>query len=549
MATTTLRQKIFFLFFSLFLTAVLLEIGLRIGGAVVLFLQEKHNHPSLLPDHCRILCLGESTTALGGEDSYPSQLERILNQQSRGMKFTVINKGLISTTSDYIVTHVEQNLNLYKPQMVVIMMGINDASFARPSQIPLWLWKLKSSLQDLRVYKLLHLLKRHITHRIREATQQPNPEKSQEAVNTEDLNGQKENFIKKLIATELTVFQTHLSAAKEYANSKNLEGMNQEKELAKKAAISASAACVDLARRYLKQGLLTEALEYLIRATTLNSGSSDAFQLWGEYYLSLQNAPEAIAAYQKALSINSQDAELLQGMARAYHLMQRREAFLLYMEYLKKEPHDYWGYIELAQWFKENKYFDQAQVVLKQAIAIGPFFERGYLDQGQLLEEQGDYQDEQEMYLKAVALNAKKSSLLLALGEFYQRRGRADLADEYLKKAEKMGLEQFPPGTWVDYDDLLNKILSRGIKVIVLQYPVRSIAPLKNYLGQRKNVTFVENRLNFKHALESGRYSDYFTDNFAYDFGHCTRRGNQLIAQKIADEILKILTGTDKPTR
>ena len=102
MNITTLKQKLLLIVLGIFLTVILLEVGLRIAGGVVLYLQEKHNHMSFNPNEYRILCLGESTTALGGEDSYPSQLEEMLNSQNQQKRFTVINKGLISTTSDHI---------------------------------------------------------------------------------------------------------------------------------------------------------------------------------------------------------------------------------------------------------------------------------------------------------------------------------------------------------------------------------------------------------------------------------------------------------------
>ena len=145
MSSTSLRQKFFLIVFGVILTLVLLEIGLRLAGSAVLFLQERHNQLTSGQQRYRILCLGESTTALGGQDAYPSQLQTILNDRSQRQKFTVINKGIVSTTTDYILAHLEENLDHYKPQMVVVMMGINDKAYPRPSQVPLWLWKIKKT--------------------------------------------------------------------------------------------------------------------------------------------------------------------------------------------------------------------------------------------------------------------------------------------------------------------------------------------------------------------------------------------------------------------
>ena len=43
----------------------------------------------------------------------------------------------------------------------------------------------------------------------------------------------------------------------------------------------------------------------------------------------------------------------------------------------------------------------------------------------------------------------------------------------------------------------------------------------------------------FKEALEKGDFKDYFKDMFGGDFGHCTEKGNRLLAESIAEAILK----------
>ena len=43
----------------------------------------------------------------------------------------------------------------------------------------------------------------------------------------------------------------------------------------------------------------------------------------------------------------------------------------------------------------------------------------------------------------------------------------------------------------------------------------------------------------FKAALEKGNYDEYFLDHFGGDFGHCTKKGDQLLAENVANVILK----------
>ena len=75
---TSFRKKIGLITFGLFLTVILIEAGLRLGGFASIYLQELRNKASLKRGEFRILCLGESTT----QNQYPRFLEEELNQRN-----------------------------------------------------------------------------------------------------------------------------------------------------------------------------------------------------------------------------------------------------------------------------------------------------------------------------------------------------------------------------------------------------------------------------------------------------------------------------------
>lgn len=54
-----------------------------------------------------------------------------------------------------------------------------------------------------------------------------------------------------------------------------------------------------------------------------------------------------------------------------------------------------------------------------------------------------------------------------------------------------------------------------------------------------RDVVFVDNNSIFRRAVKKKGYAEYFTDMFAGDFGHCTRKGNELLARNIAEVILR----------
>ncbi|MFH1622153.1 MAG: hypothetical protein ABIA97_03435, partial [Candidatus Omnitrophota bacterium] len=65
------------------------------------------------------------------------------------------------------------------------------------------------------------------------------------------------------------------------------------------------------------------------------------------------------------------------------------------------------------------------------------------------------------------------------------------------------------------------------------------VEPLKKMFEDQEDVIFVSNERVFKEALKQASYKEYFTDMFAGDFGHCTQKGNRLLAENIANVILR----------
>ena len=92
-----LRQKVISVIIGIIFCTVLLEAGLRAGGLIFLSLQEHRNKSAILKKGAyRILCLGESTTASGGIDAWPNQLDAILSRRNLGIRFSVINGGRVA---------------------------------------------------------------------------------------------------------------------------------------------------------------------------------------------------------------------------------------------------------------------------------------------------------------------------------------------------------------------------------------------------------------------------------------------------------------------
>ena len=136
MMKTKLKSKIGLIVLGIFLALIILELGLSSTGFVLYSLQRDRVEITGENNEYRILSIGESTTAnlWNGESSWPEELERILNNRSSRFTsdsdtFKVFNEGISGTTSIHILRNLEDNLRKYNPDMVIVMMGINDLEY------------------------------------------------------------------------------------------------------------------------------------------------------------------------------------------------------------------------------------------------------------------------------------------------------------------------------------------------------------------------------------------------------------------------------------
>lgn len=141
-------KKIILILVGIFLSFTVLEIGLQTTGFIFKIIKEYKNEKIQKNDVITILCLGESTTS--GE--WPPILQKILNWKSKNIKFNVVDKGLGGTNTLFISQKINNYLEEYQPDCIILMMGIND------SGVPY----IKN---NIRILNLLQLIYRHIKNK------------------------------------------------------------------------------------------------------------------------------------------------------------------------------------------------------------------------------------------------------------------------------------------------------------------------------------------------------------------------------------------------
>jgi lysophospholipase L1-like esterase len=129
MKVKSFKQKVMLVLFGLLIAILLGEVFFRVGGIIAheLKVQSKSVHSNTY----RILCIGDSTTfGIGASDidkfSYPSQLQNILNEKFPDKSFEVRNLGMPGINSSQVVNRFKNYISEYMPNMVVVMVGIND---------------------------------------------------------------------------------------------------------------------------------------------------------------------------------------------------------------------------------------------------------------------------------------------------------------------------------------------------------------------------------------------------------------------------------------
>jgi Tfp pilus assembly protein PilF len=440
----TFRRKVAFIIFGFFLFFILLEAGLRLGGFILLSIQEYRNKQSLKRKGAyRIMCVGESTTA----GQYPPYLEEILNQRHTGIHFSVIDKGVKGANSVVILAQLESNLNQYHPDMVVAMMGASDRGVVYYKDIPEAETKL---FYYCKTYRLIRLLWLRILAKDRG-----------------------EDAFKKAIALD----------------SKN------------------DRAYVELGKLYQVQGKLSQAADVFKKAIALNPQNDNAYTGLGWFYLLRCEFSQAEDLLRQAIELN---------------------------------PKNPGAYFWLGWVCRNQGKLSQAEDAFKKVIALNPRNIGAYAELWWVYRTQGKFSQAEVLIKHAIALDPQDDGAYGALSVLYEEMGKPELAREYAQKANRLRSGYYIPLAVNNYRKLKDILDKKGIRLVCAQYPMRNIESLKKiFRDQEGTMLFVDNEKVFKDAVKKDGYAAYFKDMIGGDFGHCTDKGNRLLAENIAHTILK----------
>lgn len=216
------------------------------------------------------------------------------------------------------------------------------------------------------------------------------------------------------------------------------------------------------------------------------------------------------------------------------------EADEVFKKALELNPKDYLAYIGIGKIYRSYGRFREAEEFFKKAVELVPKNDLAYIRIGEFYLSQGRFSEAEESFKKAVESDSKNDLACRALETIYNKNGEKELANEYSQRAKNLELNYYNPITAFNYHKLKTVLGKRNIVFVCVQYPMRNLEPLKKiFEGNDNGIIFVDNEKIFKNAVARDGYKDYFVDIFGGDFGHCTKKGNMLLAENISNVILK----------
>ncbi len=533
MLQSSIFKKISLVMFGLFMGLVVLEIGLRLAGFMFFVLQENRNSRFKNKKNTyRIMCLGESTTALPlGDGAYPNQLEKILNKQQIGIKFVVINKGVPAVDTTYLLAHLEENLNRYSPDMVIAMMGINDKSSpVFPKNI--YTLRIEPFVKNLRIYKLMELLQLHIADKI----------KLQKQANS-----------KLRIDNSINSYQEYIKLGENYVGLKDYSQAEKMFSEAIKLSRVDKQAYFMLFALYRSMGEFEMAEILMKKLIELDHNDSGAYINLGLSYDDQGKVLDAEGAFKRAIKLDSKSQKTYRALAWHYrnqnNYQKAETVFKQVIEMNRNSDQAYlelgWCYESAGEYYKNMSKYTEAERMFKKAVELNPHNDKAYGGLGRCYVKLNRLSEAEGMFKQVINIDPMDLRAYGELAHLYDKENKVKLSERYFQIANNLRTINYNSETRNNYKKLEEILKKKRITLICAQYPMRSICSLKMLLGNNDDVIFVDNEGVFKNAIARQESQMLFNDMFAGDFGHCTSKGNRLLAINLARIILERCFGKE----
>ncbi len=531
-------------------TLLLLEGALRVAYQGFVYFQTQRNQAAIAggQDEVRILCVGESTTAVAGDEagvmlvprtSYPSQLETLLNTRQSAVRYRVLNNGIMGGTTGSVLERLDRTLPATRPHVIIAMMGIKDTPdewVPLSEALPRW----TDSLHTVRLASWL-----------------------QESA----------RLRKNANITEIRTF----SDLPKRAQEKDFGAGNYIKEL----RILAIPAALDRVRAgvYLMHIGQLHAAETLLREVIAEHDVG--YTLLSEVLAVLGRYPDAYGVLEGAFAAHPEE-----GMYRVHladlHIRQREYAeaeAILDRAALEVgtmlEPDILRGHIglQVAELHLAREEYEEALAVISQLVFVKDRRTRDVLPPLRLLAPatrgrahigKKDWIEAEKQLLLALDLNPSRHTNMWLLSQVYRQTGQFAKEEEirwsllesrgrvaeYFELAKLFRLSGHPervpevlslaiertPSLKQNYAALYATAKQNGIQLVVMQYPSFDLDSLHLYAPETDGVVFIDNL----HVFDADPDGYFFEPTYPNSFSHYTVEGARVLADHVADTVLEL---------
>jgi len=434
----------------------------------------------------RILTIGESTTAetsFVGNQTWPSQLERMLQEKYPDKNIKVFNRAMIGTNSNVLLGKIQKEIEEVKPDLIISMMGINDLSLISltPSEF------------------------------------------------IADQSGFEQSFFDKFKTTKLIKLAI-IKIKKTNLEHTDIELNNDIEDLIFKGN----------AERFNKNYELSE--KYFKKAIEISTYDTSPFIGLAWLYFDTQRYLEAKEILKKAIVFNPDDSNPYVALGNIYRGEGKYDAAQkMFQKAIELDPNNYLAFIGYGIWNADKKNYVESEKLFLKSIELNPQQADAYNELANIYRAEKEYSKAREYYSKVLGINTENNQAKIEL----KALERLELG-ENIQNNQPINVNDFyNPVTVNNYEKLLQIANENNINVLMVEYPVRNPVALQTILAEIKNkqdlkikAEVVDNSVVFRKALENNKYEDIFIDRFGGEFGHATDKGNNILATNIFETII-----------
>jgi len=534
-------------------TLIVLEISLQVGYAGFVALQARRNLDAIGSGdgEVRVLCIGESTTAVAGDDAnkmlvprtaYPAQLEQILNTRQSARKFRVLNQGIMGGTTSATLEQLESTLPSLKPQILIAMMGIKDTPsewVPVESPLPAWMTSLRSVRLLSWIIEDVRLRQNASPTQITSFADLPITERTKES--------RYGNYIRELRpAADQDALESVKTAVYLYHIGRITQAESMLRDLIDRKGMGYPL----LSDIVLGEDRFEEAVRLMEEAVARHP--DDGFYRIQQAHLYLQHRD-----FSRARALLTQTARDAQAAPALF------TDVTLVRQYLELEQ------AELA--LLEERYDD----ALTAAAAVTGDMDRRYREvlprmdvmlgsiRGRAFIGKQDWASAERELLQALSRDPQRHVNMWLLSSVYRATSQTDKEEqlrrqlvnqtgrvaEYFELAKLFRLtgqaDRVPevlaeavrntPSLKENHARLYALAEQNGIQLVIMQYPGFELDSVYPYAPKKDGVLFVDNQ----HVFDADPEAYFFQPTYPQSFTHYTQVGARVLAEHIADTLLE----------